>query len=63
MLNQVEGMPGTVLQAHLIEDQSIKDLSQALNCSRSTLRLHLHEGLHLLRQWARSDGLMPIQTS
>ncbi len=63
VLHQVEGMPGTVLQAHLIEGKSIKDLAQALNCSCTTLRLHLHEGLDILRQWARRDGLMPITTS
>ena len=63
MLHKVEGMPGTVLQAHMIEGQSLKELAQALNCSRSTLRLHLHEALDILRQWARRDGLMPIKTS
>ena len=63
VLHQVDGMAGTVLQAHLIEGQTLKDLAQAMNCSRSSLRLHLHEGLHLLRQWAQRDGLMPIQTS
>ena len=47
VLQQVEGMPGMVLQGHLIEGQSIKKLAQALNCSRSSLRLHLHEGLEL----------------
>ena len=56
MLHQVDGMAGTVLQAHLIEGQT-------LNCSRSCLRLHLQEGVQLLRQWAQRDGLMPIQTS
>ena len=54
-------MPGKVVQAHLIERKSIKDLAQAFNCSRSTLRCHLHEGLKLLRQWAQRDGLMPPQ--
>ena len=44
VLHQVEGMPGLFLQDHLIEGQSIKKLAQALNCSRSSLRLHLHEG-------------------
>ena len=56
-------MPGLVVQAHLIEGQSIKDLAQDLNCSRSSLRLHLHQGVGLLRQWAQRDGLMPIPTS
>ena len=63
MLNQVEGMAGTVLRAHLIEGQSLKDLAQALNCNRSSLRCHLNEGLQLLRQWAQRDGLIPIQSS
>ena len=63
VLHQVDGMPGKVLQAHLIDGQSIKDLAQAFNCSRSTLRQQLKEGLAILRQWARRDGLMPIQTS
>ena len=63
VLHQVDGMAGTVLQAHLIEGQTLKDLAQAMNCSRSSLRVHLHEGLQLLRQWAKRDGLMPIQTS
>ena len=63
VLHQVEGMAGTVLRAHFIEGQSLKDLAQALNCSRSSLRLHLNEGVGLLRQWAHRDGLMPIQTS
>ena len=58
-----QGLAGTVLQAHLIEGQTLKDLAQAMNCSRSSLRVHLHEGLQLLRQWAKRDGLMPIQTS
>ena len=62
MLYQVDGMAGSVLQAHLIEGQSLKDLAQTLNCSRSTLRLHLDEGLRLLRQWAQRDGLIPIQS-
>ena len=55
-------MAGTVLQAHLIEGQSLKDLAQALNSSRSSLRLHLYKGLHLQWLWARRDGLMPIQS-
>ena len=63
LLHQVDGMAGTVLKAHLIEGQTLKDLAQAMNCSRSSLHLHLHEGLQLLRQWAQRDGLMPIQTS
>ena len=63
VLHQVDGLDGTVLQAHLIEGQSLKDLAQALNCSRSSLRLHLHAGLRLIRQWAQCDGLIPIQTS
>ena len=62
VLQQVEGMPGKVLKAHLIEGQSIKDLAQALNCSRSNLQLHLNEGLALLRQWALRDGLMASQS-
>ena len=62
VLQQVEGMPGKVLEAHLIEGQSIKDLAQALNCSRSNLQLHLNEGLALLRQWALRDGLMASQS-
>ena len=52
-----------VLQAHLIEGQSLKDLAQALKCSRSSLRFHLNEGLELLRRWTHRDGLMPIRTS
>ncbi len=60
VLHQVEGMPGKVLQAHLIEGQSIKSLTEAFNCSRSSLRLHLNEGLGLLREWAHRDGLMPL---
>ena len=63
MLHQVDGMAGTMLQAHLIEGQTLKDLAQAMNCCCSSLRLHLHEGLQLLRQWAQRNGLMPIQTS
>ena len=59
----MDGLTGTVLKAHLIEGQTLKDLAQAMNCSRSSLRVHLHEGLQLLRQWAQRDGLMPIQTS
>ena len=39
MLHQVDGLAGTVLQAHLIEGQTLKDLAQAMNCSRSSLRL------------------------
>ena len=60
VLHQVEGMPGKVLQAHLIEGQSIKSLTEAFKCSRSSLRLHLNEGLGLLREWAHRDGLMPL---
>ena len=63
VLHQVDGLAGTVLKCHLIEGQSLKDLAQVLNCSRSTLRLHLDEGLRLLRQWAQRDGVMPLQTS
>ena len=63
VLHQVDGLAGTVLKAHLIEGQSLKDLAQVLNCSRSTLRLHLDEGLRLLQQWAQRDGLIPIQSS
>ena len=63
VLHQVDGLAGTVLKAHLIEGQSLKDLAQALNCSRSSLRLHLHEGVQLLRQWAQRDGLRPNNTS
>ena len=63
VLHQVDGMPGKVLQAHLIDGQSIKDLAQRFKCSRSTLRLKLNEGLALLRQWAQRDGLMQIKTS
>ncbi len=59
----MDGLTGTVLKARLIEGQTLKDLAQAMNCSRSSLRVHLHEGLQLLRQWAQRDGLMPIQTS
>ena len=59
----MDGLAGTVLQAHLIKGQTLKDLAQAMNCSRSSLSLHLHEGLQLLQQWAQRDGLMPIQTS
>ena len=44
VLHQVEGKAGMVLQAYLIEGQSLKDLAQALNCSRSSLRLYLNEG-------------------
>ena len=47
VLHQVDGRAGTVLQAHLIEGQTLKDLAQAMNCSRSSLRLHLHEGVQL----------------
>ena len=52
VLHQVDGLAGTVLQAHLIEGQTLKDLdlAQAMNCSRSSLRLHLHEGVQLLQQ-------------
>ena len=63
VLHQMEGMPGKVVKAHLIEGQSMQNLAKALNCSRSSLRLHLHEGVALLRQWAQRDGLMPIQTN
>ena len=63
VLHQVDGLAGTVLKGHLIEGQSLKDLAQVLNCSRSTLRLHLDEGLRLLQQWAQRDGLIPIQSS
>ena len=63
MLHRVDGLAGTVLQAHLIEGQTLKDLAQAMNCSRTSLSLHFHEGLQLLRQWAQRDGLVPIQTS
>ena len=52
-----------MLKAHLIEGQTLKDLAQAMNCSLSSLRLHLHVGLQLLRQWAQRDPLLPIQTS
>ena len=61
--HQVDGLSGTVLQAHLIEGQTLKDLAQAMNCSRSSLRLHLHERVQQLQQWAQRDGLMPIQNS
>ena len=63
VLEQVDGMPGKVLQAHLIDGQSMKDLALIFNCSRSTLRLHLNEGLKILRQWARRDGLLILKTS
>ena len=63
VLHQVDGLAGTVLKGHLIEGQSLKDLAQVLNCSRTTLRLHLDEGLRLLKQWAQRDGLIPIQSS
>ena len=52
-----------MLQAHLIEGQTLKELAQTMNCSLSSLRLHLHEGVQLRQQWAQRDGLMPIQTS
>ena len=52
-----------MLNAHLIEGQTLKDLAQAMNCSRSSLRVHLHEGLQLLWQWTQRDALMPIQTN
>ncbi len=58
----MDGLAGTVLKAHLIEGQSLKDLAQVLNCSRSTLLLHLDEGLRLLRHRAQRDGLIPIQS-
>ena len=60
---QVEGKTSMVLQAHLIEGKSLKDLAQALKCSRSSLSCELSEGLELLRRWAHRDGLMPIHTS
>ena len=61
MLHQVDGMAGTVLQAHLIEGQTLKDLAQTLNCSRSSLRLHLHEAFNCCGNGPNGDGLMPIQ--
>ena len=63
VMHQLEGMPGEVVQAHLIERKSIKDLAQKWKCSRASLRLHLNEGLEVLRQWAQRDGLLPVQTS
>ena len=63
VLHQVEGKAGMVLQAHLIEGKSLKDLAQAQKCSRLSLRFHLNEGLELLRRWAHRDGLMPFHTS
>ena len=63
VLHQVEVKTGIVLHAHLIEGKSLKDLTQALKCSRSSLRLYLNEGLELLRRWAHRDGLMPFHTS
>ncbi|WP_226399899.1 sigma-70 family RNA polymerase sigma factor [Synechococcus sp. MU1643] len=63
VLHQVEGKTGMVLQAHLIEGKSLKDLAQALKCSRSSLRFYLNEELELLRRWAHRDGLMPFHTS
>ena len=39
VVHQVGGLTYTVLQAHLIEGQTVKDLAQAMNCSRSSLRL------------------------
>ena len=63
VLHQVDGLAVTVLQAQLIEGKTLKDLAQAMNCICSSLRLQLHEGLHLLRPWAQRDGLAPIQTS
>ena len=62
VLHKVECKTGMVLQAHLIKGKSLKDLAQALKCSRSSLRFYLNEGLELLRQWAHRDGLMPIHT-
>ena len=62
-MHQVDGLAGTVLQAHLIEGQTLKELAQTMNCSRSSLRLHLHEGVQLLREWAQRDGLIPMQSS
>ena len=61
--HQVEGKAGIVLQADLIEGQNLKELAQALNWNRSSLRLYLNEGLGLLLQWAHRDGLMSILTS
>ena len=52
VLHQVEGKTGKVLQAHLIEGKSLKDLAQALKCSRSSLRFYLNKGLEVLRRWA-----------
>jgi len=63
VMHQLEGMPGKVVQAHLIERQSLKDLARTWNCSRASLRLDLKEGLGLLRQWAQRDGLLPVQTN
>ena len=62
-LLQLDGMPGTVLQAHLIDGQSIKELAKAFHCSRSTLRKHLNQGLKILQQWAHRDGLMLAKIS
>ena len=59
----MEGKTVMVLQAHLIEGKSLKDVAQALKCSRSSLRFHLNEGLELSRRWAHRDGLMPFHTS
>ena len=59
----MEGKTAMVLQAHLIEGKSLKDLAQALKCSRSSLRSHINEGLELLRRWAHRDGLMAFHTS
>ena len=63
VLHQVEGMPKRVLQAHLIEGQSIKELAHTFHCSRSTLRKHLNEGIKILQQWAQRDGLMEAKIS
>ena len=63
VLHQGERKTGMVLSAHLIEGKSLKDLAEALKCSRSSLRFHLNEGLELLRRWTHRDGLMPIRTS
>ena len=64
VLHQVDGKDGMVLQADLIEGKGLKDLAQGLkNCSSSSLRLYLNEGLGLLRQFAHRDGLMLIHIS
>ena len=33
VLHQVDGLAGTVLQAHLVEGQTLKDLAQAMNAA------------------------------